>query len=221
MRQERTGQKTRRSRVFPPHTLPRSPTIFLTTPLSYGAVALHLGPLREAAAVPKTRNQFIGILRARQLRRPTRRSRPNGQFSNALALGWHIGVQSAKILYANPLKEAALLDMALKRDGRPGGSAAGPLFFAPCGALSPLPTRSLASQTVHGHPAPTAEARFRETSIPHTGSPLVTLVRFTCESAVHNTQPILKKNPASPPLCWRCGRPCSRSFPDGRRMPPG
>src|SRR5882672_8901662 len=48
MRQKRTGQKTRRSHAFPPHTLPRSPTIFLTTPLSYDAVALHLGPLREA-----------------------------------------------------------------------------------------------------------------------------------------------------------------------------
>jgi len=42
--QERTGQKTRRSRAFPPPTLPRSPTIFLTAPLSYDAVALHLGP---------------------------------------------------------------------------------------------------------------------------------------------------------------------------------
>ena len=58
MRQERTGQKTRRSRAFPPHTLPRNPTIFLTTPLSYDAVALPLGPLREAVALPKTRNQF-------------------------------------------------------------------------------------------------------------------------------------------------------------------
>src|SRR5438105_4148114 len=135
--------------------------------------------------------------------------------------GWHIGVQSDKILYANPLKEAALLDMALKRDGRPGGSAAGPLFFAPRGALSPLPPRSVASQTVHGHPAPPAEARSLETSIPNTGSPLGTLVRFTCESAVHNTQPVLKKSPASPPICWRCGMPFSRSFQYGRRMPPG
>lgn len=41
--QECTGQKTLRSRAFPPHTLPRSPTIFLTAPLSYEAVAIHLG----------------------------------------------------------------------------------------------------------------------------------------------------------------------------------
>src|SRR6266851_5770205 len=43
MHQERTGQKTLRSRAFPPPTLPRSPTIFLTAPLSYDAVAIHLG----------------------------------------------------------------------------------------------------------------------------------------------------------------------------------
>src|SRR5215813_10759228 len=80
--------------------------------------------------------------------------------------GWHIGVQSGKILHANPLKESALLDMALKREGRPGGSAAGPLFFAPRGALSSFPSRSLASQTVHGHTAPTAEAVFERRPCP-------------------------------------------------------
>src|SRR6266508_3788505 len=36
------GPKTRRSRAFPPHTRPRSPTIFLTAPRSYDTVALHL-----------------------------------------------------------------------------------------------------------------------------------------------------------------------------------
>jgi hypothetical protein len=42
--QERTGQKMRRSRAFLPHTLPWSPTIFLTASLSHAAVAIHLGP---------------------------------------------------------------------------------------------------------------------------------------------------------------------------------
>src|SRR6266446_9377799 len=42
--QERTGQKTRRSGAFRPHTLPRKPTIFLTAPLSHAAMAIHLGP---------------------------------------------------------------------------------------------------------------------------------------------------------------------------------
>jgi hypothetical protein len=53
------GPKNVASHAFPPHTLPRSPTIFLPTPLSYDAVALHLGPWRDAAALPKTRNQFM------------------------------------------------------------------------------------------------------------------------------------------------------------------
>src|SRR6266571_2639437 len=43
VRKECMGQKTRRLRAFPSHTLPRSPTIFLTAPLSYDAVAIHLG----------------------------------------------------------------------------------------------------------------------------------------------------------------------------------
>ncbi len=37
------GQKTQRSRAYPPHTLPRSTAIFLTAPRSYDAVAVHLG----------------------------------------------------------------------------------------------------------------------------------------------------------------------------------
>src|SRR6266568_4532066 len=45
--QERTGQKTRRSRAFRPHTLPRKPTIFLTAPLSHAAMAIHLGPCEQ------------------------------------------------------------------------------------------------------------------------------------------------------------------------------
>src|SRR4030095_16758561 len=46
--QERPGQKTRRSRAFPPYTLPRSLTLFLTAPHSYDAVALHRGPCRRS-----------------------------------------------------------------------------------------------------------------------------------------------------------------------------
>src|SRR2546422_11704740 len=38
------GQKTRRSRAFPPPTRPRSPAILLTAPLSYNAVVLPLSP---------------------------------------------------------------------------------------------------------------------------------------------------------------------------------
>src|SRR5947209_16110072 len=45
--QERTGQKTRRSGAFLPHTLPRKPTIFLTAPLSHAAMAKHLGRFPE------------------------------------------------------------------------------------------------------------------------------------------------------------------------------
>ena len=56
--QERTGQKTRRSRAFRPHTLPRKPTIFLTAPLSHAAMAHTPWPMREASALPRTRNQF-------------------------------------------------------------------------------------------------------------------------------------------------------------------
>src|SRR2546428_11803766 len=58
--QERTGQKTRRSRAFRPHTLPRKPTIFLTAPLAHAARAIHLGPCetlrryRELATSSKT-----------------------------------------------------------------------------------------------------------------------------------------------------------------------
>ena len=44
MHQEGPGQKTRRSCAFPPPTLPWSPAILLTAPLSSNAVALPLSP---------------------------------------------------------------------------------------------------------------------------------------------------------------------------------
>ena len=47
MHQECTSQKTWRSRAFPPHTRPWSPAIFLTTLLSYDAVALHRDPYEK------------------------------------------------------------------------------------------------------------------------------------------------------------------------------
>jgi hypothetical protein len=56
--QEPTDQKTRRSRAFLPHTLPRSPPIFLTAPLSDNAVALHLGPCEKLWRYRKLPSNF-------------------------------------------------------------------------------------------------------------------------------------------------------------------
>src|SRR4030095_291699 len=59
--QEPTDQKTRRSRAFLPHTLPRSPPIFLTAPLSDNAVTLHLGPCEKLRRYRKLATSSIKL----------------------------------------------------------------------------------------------------------------------------------------------------------------
>src|SRR5215813_6015924 len=60
VQQERTGPTTLSPRACPSSTRPQSPTHWSDRPLSYGAVAIHLGPCEQLLHPQKRATRAVG-----------------------------------------------------------------------------------------------------------------------------------------------------------------